>query len=76
MEMRAFFAKDTAENVLMSDVKVEPSRSPFMRARLAVQFEASTVDELCERVTTLELGAQTYRVVSLNDVALRTTEKW
>ena len=76
MEMRAFFAKDTEENVLMSDVKVEPSRSPFIRARLAVQFEASTVDELCERVTTLEPGAQTYRVVSLNDVALLTTEKW
>ena len=76
MEMRAFFAQDTAENVLISHVKVEPSRSPFIRARLAVQFEAANVDELCERVTTLELGEKTYRVVSLNDVALSTTAKW
>ena len=76
MEMRAFFAKDTAENVLISNVKVEPSRSPFMRARLAVQFEAATVDELCERLVALELGEKTYRVVSLNDVALSTTAKW
>ena len=76
MEMRAFFAKDTAENVLILNVKVEPSRSPFMRARLTVQFEAATVDELCERVAALELGEKTYRVVSLNDVALSTTAKW
>jgi len=76
MEMRAFFTEDTEENVLISDVKVEPSRSPFIRARLAVQFEATTVDELCERIKTIQLGEKTYRVVSLNDVALSGTEKW
>ena len=76
MEMRAFFAKDTEENVLISDIKVEPSRSPFIRARLAVQFEATTVDELCELVQMIKLGEKTYRVVSLNDVALGETEKW
>lgn len=76
MEMRAFFAKDTEENVLISDVKVEPSRSPFIRARLEVQFEATNIDELCERVMTIKLGNKTYRVVSLNDVALSKTEKW
>ena len=27
MEMRAFFSEDTEENVLISDVKVQPSRS-------------------------------------------------
>lgn len=76
MEMRAFFAKDTEENVLISDVKIEPRRSPFIRARLAVQFEAATVDELCERVKTVTLGEKTYRVVSLNDVALSKASKW
>ncbi|MGM9945911.1 MAG: TRM11 family SAM-dependent methyltransferase [Lysinibacillus sp.] len=76
MEMRAFFREDTEENVLISDVKIEPSRSPFIRARLAVQFESTTVDELCERVKTIEFGEKTYRVVSLNDVALSKTAKW
>lgn len=76
MEMRAFFAKDTEENVLISDVKIEPSRSPFIRARLAIQFEAATVDELCQLVQMTTLGGKTYRVVSLNDVALGKTAKW
>ncbi|WP_431027730.1 TRM11 family SAM-dependent methyltransferase [Lysinibacillus sp. LZ02] len=76
MEMRAFFGTDTEENVLISPVKVEPSRSPFIRARLAIKFKAASVELLCKQMTGIQLEDKTYRVVSLNDVALGGTAKW
>ncbi|MER1984979.1 MAG: RNA methyltransferase [Solibacillus sp.] len=67
LEQRAFFGEDTAENVLMSDVCIEPSRSPFIRARIDLLFVEPTVEGLCEQVKTLDLGAQTFKITHFND---------
>lgn len=66
MEMRAFFGQHTISNVLISDVEVEPSRSPFIRERLQVLITASSIEEICEFAQSISLSDQTFRIVSLH----------
>lgn len=67
LEMRAFFGKDVEGNVLLSDICIEPSRSPFMRERIDVLFTEQTLEALCAQVATLALGTKTFKITSLND---------
>lgn len=75
LEQRMFFGKDTADNVLVSDVCIEPSRSPFMRERIDVLFIEDTLDCLCERVKTLNLVGQTFKITHFNDKELAVKPK-
>lgn len=75
LEQRAFFGRDTAENVLISDVCIEPSRSPFIRERIDVLYTAPTIDLLCEQVKSLALGAQTFKITHFNDKELAVKPK-
>lgn len=75
LEMRALFGADTNSNILLSSVKVEPSRSPFIRSRLDVLYEANEVAEITRFAEDLELGEVTFKVVCLNSVDLGDTKK-
>jgi len=67
LEMRTFFNFHVEENVLISQEKIEPSRSPYMRSRLAVFLEASSIEQLVEMATRLELGQKTFKIHCLNN---------
>lgn len=75
LEMRALFGADTKSNILLSSVKIEPSRSPFIKSRLDVLYEASEVAEIARFAQDLELGDATFKVVCLNSVELGDTKK-
>ncbi|ARK23938.1 RNA methyltransferase [Sporosarcina sp. P37] len=74
MEMRAFFGKDVSGNVLKSDIAVDPSRSPFMQARLEVWLEADSIEQLEEKSSRLDV-APLFKTVCLNDMELSGTSR-
>jgi len=74
MEMRSFFGKETNTNVLLSTVRIEPSRSPFMRERLEILAEG-TIEEIMEYVRSIQLHDETFKVLCLNDIDLGASKK-
>ncbi|QDP99990.1 RNA methyltransferase [Lysinibacillus fusiformis] len=66
LEMRALFGFDVVSNILLASKKVEPSRSPFMRSRLDVLFEAENIAEIAHFAQNLVLGELTFKVLCLN----------
>jgi tRNA G10 N-methylase Trm11 len=63
LEMRSFFGVDTESSVLKSAVKIDPSRSPFIRGRMDVILEAEQLENLIEQVKKLELNGSTFKVM-------------
>ena len=63
LEMRSFFCADTDSSILESTIKIDPSRSPFMRGRLDVWFEGEKLEDLIEQVKQLELNDSTFKVM-------------
>ncbi|WP_369802784.1 MULTISPECIES: TRM11 family methyltransferase [unclassified Lysinibacillus] len=75
MEMRSFFGKDSDSNYLISDVKIDPSRSPFIEERLEILYEENDLDVLKDRLKHFNVGENTYKVISLNKMVINTTNK-
>lgn len=75
LEMRSFFHFDTVLNYLMSDIEVDPSRSPFIQDRLEVLYESNNIEEMKELVEKLNITAESYKVVCLNTMDLGDTKK-
>ncbi|MEK4129714.1 methyltransferase domain-containing protein [Solibacillus sp. FSL W8-0474] len=67
LEMRTFFNFHVEGNVLMSQKKVEPSRSPYMRLRLDILLEGNTFEQLVETAKQLQLGERTFKIHCLNN---------
>lgn len=76
MEMRAFFGKDTEGNYLFSEVKIDPSRSPFIEERLEVLYAAQEMDVLKEQIRQLALGEETFKVICLNNMNMQMNKKF
>jgi len=75
MEMRSFFGFDTQLNYLMSPIKVDPSRSPFIEERLAIMYEADSVSELKEMIKNMKITVPTFKVYCFNRMDLGETKK-
>ncbi|MFC7687186.1 TRM11 family SAM-dependent methyltransferase [Ureibacillus sp. GCM10028918] len=75
MEMRSFFGFDTQLNYLMSPIRVDPSRSPFIEDRLEVIYEAESISELKEMIKDMKINASTYKVYCFNRMDLGEIKK-
>lgn len=75
LEMRAFFGFDSPSNVLKSTIKVDPSRSPFMKERLEVIYQDPSFAGLLEQVAQLSVDDSTFKVICLNTADFDLTEK-
>jgi len=75
MEMRSFFGFDTQLNYLMSPIKIDPSRSPFIEERLEVMYEAENIPQLKELMKDMVISASTYKVYCFNRMDLGETKK-
>jgi tRNA G10 N-methylase Trm11 len=62
LEMRSLFGEATETNVLESPVKIDPSRSPFIKERIAVLYKADSPEDLFIQVETLQLSGATFKV--------------
>ena len=67
LEMRNFFNFDVKGNVLISDQKVLPSRSPYMRLRLDIWHEADSLEQLAELAQSITIREQTFKIHCLNN---------
>lgn len=74
LEMRAFFGFDSPSNVITSNVKIDPSRSPFMKERLEVLFSGNDLDEITKEASEF-VSHKTFKVTCLNSITLDTTAK-
>jgi tRNA G10 N-methylase Trm11 len=63
LEMRSFFGFDTELSTLESSVKIDPSRSPFMRGRMDVILEGKQLEDLIGQVKKIELNGSTFKVM-------------
>lgn len=76
LEMRMFFGEYSTNKVLMSPIKVDPSRSPFMQARLSVEASADQFEELVELVKEMPVSSSTFKIVSLHRDRVGDEPKW
>jgi tRNA G10 N-methylase Trm11 len=72
LEMRSLFGSESQTSILESSVNVDPSRSPFIKERLAVIFEAKSYHELLEKVATLQIG-ETFKVMYVKNGSVEKT---
>ncbi|WP_432703095.1 TRM11 family SAM-dependent methyltransferase [Lysinibacillus sphaericus] len=75
MEMRSFFGVDSSSNYMISNIEVDPSRSPFIQDRLEVLFEDHSIENIKKLVKNLIVGEKTYKVVCLNNFVIGKTKK-
>jgi tRNA G10 N-methylase Trm11 len=62
LEMRSLFGSESQTSILESSVKIDPSRSPFIKERLSVIFEEESYQKLLLKVATLQVG-ETFKVM-------------
>lgn len=62
LEMRSLFGEVSQSNVMESFVKIDPSRSPFIKERITVIYKAESLDDLFIQVETLQLSGATFKV--------------
>ncbi|MDF2854867.1 MAG: hydroxyglutarate oxidase [Neobacillus sp.] len=75
LEMRSLFGEDTSTNLIKSRVEIDPSRSPFIKERIAVCFEETSFQELLEKVATIQLNGATFKVIYVKNASLTNAEK-
>ncbi|PFJ17081.1 RNA methyltransferase [Bacillus cereus] len=70
LEMRSFFGMESHVNILKSDIKIEPSRSPFIKERIEVMYEGDDLESILEQVEQIDLAGATFKVifVKINDL--------
>jgi tRNA G10 N-methylase Trm11 len=71
LEMRAFFGMEAPTHILKSTVGIDPSRSPFIKERVEVMYQESTLAEILQKVEAIQLLDATFKVifVKLNDLS-------
>ncbi len=74
MEMRSFFSLDTPSNFIISDIKIDPSRSPFIQDRLEVLYEDNSLENIKSLVKGIKNEA-TFKVVCLNSMDIGEEKK-
>lgn len=70
LEMRSFFGMESHVNILKSDVKINPSRSPFIKERVEVMYEGDDLESILKQVEQIDLAGATFKVifVKINDL--------
>jgi len=63
LELRTLFGQSPTNPYVISDLKLDPSRSPFMKMRVALQYKASRIEQLAEQAHQIDLGSTTFKVI-------------
>jgi tRNA G10 N-methylase Trm11 len=66
LEMRSLFGIEPSFNLVESEIRVEPSRSPFIKGRIEVLFEGESIGEISELAKAIELEGATFKVVVID----------
>jgi tRNA G10 N-methylase Trm11 len=63
LELRRLFGKQPEQGFIESSVRLEPSRSPFIKARLSVMTEGNSCEDITKWAQQLELQGETFKLV-------------
>ncbi|TMV48044.1 RNA methyltransferase [Paenibacillus mesophilus] len=63
LELRSLFAADTPPHILLSHIRIDPSRSPFIKERIEVIYEGGSLSDITEQVAGLQLSGATFKVI-------------
>jgi tRNA (guanine10-N2)-dimethyltransferase len=66
MEMKCLFSKPLDEKHLISDIYVEPSRSPFIKKCISIMYTGDTVQEIVDQIVINKLTSISYKVAYIN----------
>jgi tRNA G10 N-methylase Trm11 len=75
LEMRSLFGKETRSSVLESTVKINPSRSPFIKERISVVYQAENLQDLHIQVKNLQINEETFKVIYVKNGGLPKSEQ-
>ncbi|MFC0560696.1 TRM11 family SAM-dependent methyltransferase [Halalkalibacter alkalisediminis] len=75
LEMRSLFGFDTSSSILHSTIKRDPSRSPFIKARVDVLFQEASIEQLIKNVKELNTIEQTCKVMFVQHGDQKKTNK-
>lgn len=63
LELRSLFQLEPEQGYLVSELELDPKRSPFIRRRMSIWFEEDSLADLRARAAEIELGGDTFKVV-------------
>ncbi|MGG3467380.1 RNA methyltransferase [Neobacillus pocheonensis] len=63
LEMRSLFGSESQTGILESHLKIDPSRSPFIKERIDVIYEGDSFQNLLKQVASLQIAGETFKVV-------------
>jgi len=75
LEMRAFFGIDSQSSSLESALKIDPTRSPFIKERVSVIYEGNTLEDIKKQLKDLQLSPSTFKVIFVKNSDLDEDEK-
>lgn len=75
MEMRALFGTDTEQKILKTAHGIDPSRSPFIKERIEVLFEAAELAGILEQAAQVDMDTATFKVIFLKINGLALADK-
>jgi tRNA G10 N-methylase Trm11 len=67
LEMRSLFGMESQTNILESTVKIDPSRSPFIKERIDVILEGESLEELLETLASFQVTGETFKVICVKN---------
>ncbi|MFJ5762397.1 TRM11 family SAM-dependent methyltransferase [Neobacillus sp. NPDC093182] len=67
LEMRSLFGTESETNVLESSVKIDPSRSPFIKERIDVILEGESMEELLDKLAAFQVTGETFKVICVKN---------
>ncbi len=73
--MRSLFGKETQSSILESFVKIDPSRSPFIKERISVIYEAENLQDLLIQVKKFQINGDTFKVIYIKNGSLPKDEQ-
>ncbi|WP_084783401.1 TRM11 family SAM-dependent methyltransferase [Bacillus dakarensis] len=74
LEMRSLFRKVSETSILESEIKVDPSRSPFIKERVEVVCESTHLEEIFMQIEALPLMGETFKVIFVKNPDLEKVE--
>ncbi|WP_102345428.1 TRM11 family SAM-dependent methyltransferase [Bacillus sp. Marseille-P3661] len=62
LERRRLFGVDTEKNIIQSPLKIDPSRSPFIKERIEIIYKGETIEYLIEKLKNMPIVKAPYKV--------------
>lgn len=75
MEMRSLFGFDNKSSILESELKIDPSKSPFIKERIDVIFEGNSLEDIVRQVEGYKISGSTFKVIFIKNKDLDPLEK-